>query len=101
MSKRRRSLLVDLCLCAVIATAGAVGTVVAREYTENDYFRVYFDVPPWMWPWSLAAGAVAWALMAGLIAASRRSLPLPTLLLTQLSLGCVAGLIADVAGAAQ
>lgn len=73
MLKRRRPLLGDLCVCALVATAGAVGLVLAKEYMEDMYFRAGIYFP----------------------------LPLPTLLLTQLSLGCVAGLIADVAGAAQ
>ena len=94
MSKGRRSLPVDLCLCALIATAGAVGTVVAREYTENAYFQAGYGPPAWIWPWSLAAGGAAWALMAALLVASRRRpLSLPTLALTQLSFGVIAGLI--------
>jgi hypothetical protein len=93
MAKRRRSPLADLCLCALIATAGAAGTVVAREYTENVYFQEGYGPPDWIWPWSLAAGGAAWALMAGLVVASRRPLPLPTLALTQLSFGVIAGLV--------
>ena len=97
MSKRRRPLLGDLCLCALIATAGAVGALVAKEYYENPYFRAGIYVPAWVWPWGLAAGAVAWALMAGLIAASRRPLPLLMMSLTQVSLGLIAGLVAQIA----
>jgi hypothetical protein len=97
MPKRRRPLLGDLCLCALVASAGAVGMVVAKQYMEDVYFHYGIYFPDWMIPWGLAAGAAAWGLMAGLLVASKRSMPLITLSLTQLSLGLVAGLVAQIA----